>query len=128
MAVTARKRPVHLNLFAIRFPVAAIMSGAHRISGVIMILVLPVVLYLLDLSLAGAEGFLAAKTSLTSVFGKLVVFFLVWALSHHFLAGLRYLALDVDIGIENEMARTTAQGVIIVAPVLAIIVTWGIYA
>jgi len=128
MAVTARKRPVHLNLFAIRFPIAAIMSGAHRISGVVMILALPLAMYLLDLSLTSAEGFAEAKAALGSGFGKLVVFLLLWALSHHLLAGLRYLALDVDIGIEKEQARLTAQAVLALAPFLAIIVTWGIYA
>jgi succinate dehydrogenase / fumarate reductase, cytochrome b subunit len=128
MTVSVRHRPVHLNLFLIRFPIAAVMSGAHRISGVIMVLLLPVAIRLLDLSLAGAQGFATARTLLSLGVAKLVVFLVLWALAHHFLAGLRYLALDLDVGIEREQARVSALGVLALAPVLAVLVAWGIYA
>lgn len=128
MIATTKKRPVHLNLALIHFPAPAVMSGAHRISGVLMIFTLPFLLRVLDLSLSGAGGFAQAKAMLQSGFAKLALFLWLWALSHHFLAGLRYLAMDIDLGVELEEARKTAWAVMFAAPLLSLLLTWGIYA
>ncbi|PKO54691.1 MAG: succinate dehydrogenase, cytochrome b556 subunit, partial [Betaproteobacteria bacterium HGW-Betaproteobacteria-19] len=56
--VTVRKqRPKHLALHEIRLPLPGIVSILHRVSGVGLFLMLPFLLYLLDLSLGSAESF-----------------------------------------------------------------------
>ncbi|MCW8889147.1 MAG: succinate dehydrogenase, cytochrome b556 subunit, partial [Sedimenticola sp.] len=55
--MTTKNRPVYLDLTQFRFPIAAIMSVGHRASGVLMILAIPFLAYILDLSLSGPEGF-----------------------------------------------------------------------
>ncbi len=57
---------------------------------------------------------------------KLFLFLALWALMHHFLAGIRYLLLDVDVGVEKPLYRQTALGVLAAAPVLALILTGGL--
>ena len=123
---TTTRRPVHLNLTKIKLPIGGIMSIIHRATGVFMFLALPYLIYLLSLSLSGPDGFLQASESVHSLLGTLVVFFLMWSLAHHLLAGIRYLLIDVDLGVEKELARQTALGVTVAGPILALLLTGGV--
>ena len=119
-------RPVHLNLLKIRFPIGAIMSIIHRATGIFMFLALPYLIYLLDLSLGSADGYAQASAQLHSWFGSLWLLGLMWALMHHLLAGIRYLLIDADVGVEKPLARQTAWLVTIVGPILGLLLTWGL--
>ncbi|MDJ0741204.1 MAG: succinate dehydrogenase, cytochrome b556 subunit [Gammaproteobacteria bacterium] len=123
---TTTRRPVHLNLFKIKLPIGGIMSIIHRATGVYMFLVLPYLIYLLSQSLSGPDGYARADASVHSFLGTVAVFFLMWSLAHHLLAGIRYLLIDVDIGVDKELARQTALGVTVAAPVLAVVLTGGV--
>ena len=123
---TTTRRPVHLNLFQIRLPIPGILSIMHRATGVFMALAAPYLIYLLDQSLTNAAGYDAAVSALHSLPGVLFVFVLMWSISHHLLAGIRYLLIDVDVGVEKPLTRQTALGVIIAAPVLGLILTGGV--
>jgi len=115
-------RPVFLNLFQFRFPIAAIMSVGHRASGVFMVLAFPFLVYILDLSLQGEAGFAAARDILQSLPAKLVLFVMLWALLHHLLAGIRFLLIDFNIGVDKEPGRLSAWAVMLAAPVLAVLI------
>jgi len=105
---TTDNRPVFLNLLRIRQPVMAVVSIFHRISGVLMILSLPGLVYLLNLSLSHQAGFAQVAGLLTSPALKILAVLLGWALAHHILAGLRFMLLDFDLGIERGAARQSA--------------------
>jgi len=115
-------RPVFLNLFQFRFPIAAVMSVGHRASGVLMVLALPFLVYMLDISLQGEQGFVAAQAVLQNGLVKFLLFLMLWALLHHLLAGIRFLLIDFDIGVDKESGRRSALVVMIAAPILAIVV------
>lgn len=117
------KRPVHLDIPKIELPIGAFMSILHRATGAIMFLALPVLLYLLDLSLTGPEGYQRASDIMHNWFFVLLTFLLLWSLMHHLLAGIRYLLLDVHIGVDKPDFRQSAQAVTFVAPVVALILT-----
>lgn len=110
----------------IKLPIGGIMSIIHRATGVFMFLVLPYLIYLLDLSLSGPAGFDAAYESVHGFFGTVFIFLLMWSLMHHLLAGIRYLLIDVDMGVEKEKARQTALAVVIAGPILGLILTGGV--
>ncbi len=122
----AKSRPVFLNLMQIRLPVAGVMSIIHRATGVVMVLAIPLLIYLLDLSLSGAEGYADSTALFGNLLVKLILFLFLWGLMHHLLAGIRYLLIDIDIGVEKPLFRQTAWGVIVVAPVLALILMGGL--
>lgn len=105
------KRPVYLNLLRIRMPAAAVASFAHRVSGVLLVLSLPFFVYLFDRSLAGPESFEQVLGMLQSVPVKLLLLPLGWSIAHHFLAGIRFLLIDLDIGVSREAARIGAWSV-----------------
>ncbi len=113
------QRPVFLNLFLIRFPMAAIISIAHRASGILMVLLIPAMVYLLDLSLASEQGFQQVNSLLGNNLVKLVMVLLSWALLHHLFAGIRYLFLDFDIGVGLVESRVTAWIIFTLAALLA---------
>lgn len=120
------QRPVHLNLLKIKLPIGGIMSIIHRATGVFMFLSLPYLIYLLAVSLSGPPGYQQASDSVHSLVGMLVVFLLMWSLAHHLLAGIRYVLIDVDKGVEKDLARQTALGVTVAAPILALLLTGGL--
>ncbi len=101
-------RPVFLNLLRIRQSVMAVLSIFHRISGVLMVLALPVLVYLLSLSLRDAQGFAQAADLLQHPVVRLLLVLLGWAFTHHLLAGIRFMLLDFDIGISRAAARASA--------------------
>jgi succinate dehydrogenase / fumarate reductase cytochrome b subunit len=122
----AKPRPVFLNLMQIRLPVAGVMSIVHRVSGVVMVLSIPLLVYLLDLSLSSPQGFVEAAALFDNMLVKLILLGFIWGLMHHLLAGIRYLLIDIDIGVEKPLFRQTAWAVIVAAPVLALILMGGL--
>lgn len=122
----ASDRPVYLNLLKIRLPIPGLMSIIHRLTGVLMFIAIPFMLYLFDLSLASESGYREAAALLHTPIGMLLLFGLLWSLFHHLFAGIRYLLIDVDLGVEKQLARTTAWIVLLAAPVVALLVTWGL--
>jgi succinate dehydrogenase / fumarate reductase cytochrome b subunit len=121
-----KPRPVFLNLFKIRLPIAGIMSIIHRGTGVLMVLAIPLMIYLLELSLSGSSGFTQVKALLSLGVTKLLLFLFLWALTHHLLAGIRYLLIDIDIGVDKPLFRQTAWAVTLAAPVLALMLLGGL--
>ena len=116
-AAAKKQRPKYLSLpailFQIRLPLPGWVSILHRISGAL--LVFPFVawaLYLLELSLRSEQGFSHAREYLSLPPAKLGLLVLVWAFSHHFCAGIRYLVLDLNKGIELRAARISSAVVI----------------
>lgn len=105
-------RPVNLNLFTIHLPITGLMSIAHRISGIIIFISLPIIIYTLDLFLNDKHHFQQfIKNHPFSL--KIILIIVIWAITHHSLAGIRYLLLDLDIGFEKPLYRWSALIVLI---------------
>ncbi len=120
-------RPKFLNLLHIRLPVGAVASIAHRISGVLLFLSLPFAAYLLELSLKGQAGFEQVRTVLDQGLIKLLTILLAWSICHHLLAGIRFLLLDLDIGLNKPSARRMAWMANLLAPLFALALLWRIW-
>ena len=114
-------RPVFFNLTRIQMPVGAITSIAHRVTGVVLALGLPFFLYVLYLSLDSAQSYEhLMRIAGTGLFKVALVAF-IWALSHHLLAGVRHLLMDIGIGSHLVEARRSAWGVNIGGAVMALV-------
>lgn len=116
------QRPVFLNLLHIHMPMTVLVSIAHRLAGLLLALLIPVVLYLLDVSLRSQAGFDQAIHWLRLDQVRLLLIVPIWALLHHLLAGLRYLLIDIGIGIELATARYSARLVTFGALLLTVLV------
>jgi succinate dehydrogenase / fumarate reductase cytochrome b subunit len=115
------KRPRFLDLTKIRLPLPGIVSILHRISGVLMILAIPVCIWLLELAVTDQAAFTQAAAVADSLLFKLAAAVMLWSLCHHLVAGIRYLLLDIDVWIDRKQARQSAVGVFIVSIVLTIV-------
>ena len=119
------KRPVNLNLLSMRFPLTAIASILHRLSGFFLFLVIPLILALMSASLGSPEGFFTLHACLTHFFTKFLLLIFLAALFYHLLAGIRHLVMDVGIGEGLIQARLSAALTMLLAGLLT---AWmGIY-
>jgi len=123
--MTIKKRPKNLDLTTIRLPLPGKVSILHRVSGVGLFLCLPVLLWLFSASLTSAETFATFRSVFASLPAKVVLAGLLWAFVHHFCAGIRFLLLDLHVGIEKEAARKSAAVVFAVSIPLTLIL-WGV--
>ena len=119
---TAKKRPEFRNIHFIkdlpsyRLPLAGIVSILHRISGAIMFLLMPFILWMFDTSISSEISFAKFKAAfnigmlgLPGVIWKLVALALIWAYLHHFIAGLRHLWMDTHhSAVSKEFGKTSA--------------------
>ncbi|MDB5793702.1 MAG: Succinate dehydrogenase cytochrome b-556 subunit [Noviherbaspirillum sp.] len=109
-------RNIHVTqIVQYRLPLAGIISILHRVSGALMFLLLPFVLYLLDKSLLSEISFEYFKGLTSHWFVKLIILALVWAYLHHFCAGIRHLLMDTHVGLDKDSARKTSVAVFVVS-------------
>lgn len=119
-----KPRPVFFNLFQIHLPIGGVISIIHRISGVLLVISLPVFLYLLGLSLESAAGFNQVATLFNSMLGKALLFLWGALIAQHFFSGIRHMLIDLDIGVEKQEARNTAWATPFLT--LAVLIAWGL--
>jgi succinate dehydrogenase / fumarate reductase, cytochrome b subunit len=118
-SASAKKiRPKYLSLpallFEIRLPVPGWVSILHRISGALLFFPFAAwLLYMLDTSLRSEVAFEQTKGYLALPLVKLGALVLIWSFCHHFCAGIRYLLLDLDLGVDLKTARLTSWVVIV---------------
>jgi succinate dehydrogenase / fumarate reductase cytochrome b subunit len=120
MAETARQRPVYRNIHitqivGYRLPPAGIVSILHRVSGALMFLLLPFVIWLFDTSVSSeisfdifASAFAVGVGVLPGWFLKLVALALIWAYLHHFIAGVRHLWMDATHSVSKAQGHASA--------------------
>jgi succinate dehydrogenase / fumarate reductase cytochrome b subunit len=106
--ITKQKRPKFLNLLRIHLPVTGVNSFAHRVSGALLFLAVPIFIYCFSLSVRDAASFADLKTLLHSVPFKILITLLAWAIAHHMLAGIRFLLTEVDIATSLSAAKIFA--------------------
>ena len=122
------KRPEFRNLNAFsdlpgyRWPLAALVSGMHRASGLIMFLLMPFIVWMFDTSLSSEVSFARCSAAFTSGIGfvpgiivKLAALVLMWAYLHHFFAGMRHIRMDIFHTVSKEAGKSTAQIVLVMS-------------
>ncbi|OZI13916.1 succinate dehydrogenase cytochrome b556 large subunit [Sodalis-like symbiont of Philaenus spumarius] len=123
MGKTVKKqRPVNLDLQTIRFPVTAIASILHRVSGVIMFVAIGILLWVLGLSLSSPEGFIQAAAMMDSLIVKFIFWGILTALAYHTLGGIRHMLMDFGYLEETfAVGKTTANVTFLLTVVLSIL-------
>jgi len=116
-----KQRPKHLALHLIKLPLPGFVSILHRISGLLLFFALPLLLLMLQYSLRSIETYTQLLAVLAHPLAKLMLLGLLWAFLHHFCAGLRYLAIDLDYGVKLAQARASSKMVLAVSLVLTVL-------
>ncbi|SMY32063.1 succinate dehydrogenase cytochrome b556 subunit [Photobacterium andalusiense] len=115
-----KPRPVNLDLQTIRFPLTAIASILHRISGVITFVSIAILLWLLNLSLSSPEGFATAASITNSWLVKFVLWGILTALFYHIVLGIRHLLMDLGYFEEMETGLASTKVSFVVVAILSV--------
>lgn len=135
MAESAKAKPVYRNIHvtqivSYRLPPAGIVSILHRVSGLVMFLLLPFVIWMMDSSLSSeisfdafTNVFVAGVAGIPGWFVKLVALGLIWSYLHHFIAGVRHLWMDATHSVSKAQGHSSA--IVTLALSLALTVLLG---
>lgn len=107
-----KNRPVNLDLRTMHFPPMAIVSILHRLSGIALFLLLPILLCFLDASLESLDRFSQVTLFFQTVLGKALLWVSIMATLFHLIAGIRHLLMDFGIGETIESGRLAAWTVL----------------
>ncbi len=140
----ARKRPEFRNINALsdlpsyRLPAAGWVSILHRVSGVLMFVLLPFIIWMFDTSVSSEISFARFRAAFNNglwfipgVLVKLVVLALIWAYLHHLIAGVRHLWMDVSHkAVSKEFGMKSAQFTLVASLLLTVVLglkLFGVY-
>lgn len=115
-----KNRPKHLALWQIRLPIPGIVSILHRISGVLLFIAIPILLYWLEASLSSEKGYQYYLSGMIHPFAKIFILLVLWAFLHHAIAGVRFLLLDIHRGLALKTARNSAKAVLVISLLLTL--------
>ena len=116
-----KKRPKHLALHKIKLPLPGFVSILHRISGLLLFVALPALLWIFQASLNSIESYTSLIEILRHPLSKLIALGLLWAFFHHFCAGIRYLLIDLHISSSLAGARLSSKIVMVVSLTLTLL-------
>jgi succinate dehydrogenase / fumarate reductase cytochrome b subunit len=132
MTDSAKTRPVYTNIHvtqivSYRLPPAGIVSILHRVSGLLMFVLLPFVVWMLDNSLSSeitfdafTNVFVAGSGFIPGWFVKLVALGLIWGYLHHFIAGVRHLWMDATHSVSKAQGHNSAVVTLALSVVLTV--------
>jgi len=120
-AANRKARPVYISLTQFKFPITAIASITHRITGMLLFLGIGYLLWLLSLALESPVGFAEAAAALEAPFAKLVLWGVLGMLIFHILAGVKHMIMDFHIGDSFEAASAASYGVFVLTVVITLV-------
>ncbi|HEY8578558.1 MAG TPA: succinate dehydrogenase, cytochrome b556 subunit [Beijerinckiaceae bacterium] len=122
-----QRRPLSPHLQVYRFALTMAMSIMHRITGVGLYLGTLLLAWWLIAAATDASAFATVSWFMESILGRLILFGFTWALFHHMLGGIRHFVWDMGYGMDHPEREWLAQGTLIGAVVLTIIVWIAAY-
>ena len=128
MSSAPKSRPKYYDLNLANLPPPGLLSILHRISGGLLFFpILPVLLYVMHSALGSEAGFARWSAFFGHPIVKVVMLGVIWAYAHHFFAGIRFLLLDLHIGIDKAPARTSAVVVMALGVVATAVIGWCLW-
>lgn len=139
MADTPKPQTVYRNItplqiFRYKLPPAGVVSILHRISGVLMFLLMPFIIWMFDKSVTSEISYAEFTSVFTSgsrwfpaFFVKLVTLGLIWAYLFHFIAGLRHLWMDVTHSVSNQFGRQSAWVALVLSSLLTVALGYKLF-
>ena len=125
-----KKRPGEMRLIdatQYRLPPAGWVSILHRVSGLVLIVLMPFVIWMFDTSLTDEISFTQFTAAFVGGIGfvpafvvKLAALALIWGFLQHFCAGVRHLYMDFTHSVTKEFGRVSALVAMGVAGVLTL--------
>ena len=122
-----QSRPRYLNLLKIHLPITAIVSILHRVSGILLFCFIPLTLWVIQYSVYSEANFQNIQQSLHTPFGSILLTLFLLLLMQHFFAGIRFLLMDLDWGMERNLSRKTAGLSLLLSIISTLVILLGVY-
>jgi len=116
-----KSRPVNLNLATIRFPVTAIASILHRLSGLFLFILLPFILWAFNDSLSSSASFITVQEVFSQVWLKFLLWLGLTSLAYHLFAGIRHFIMSFGYAESLRGGRAGAYLVMLLTLIFALI-------
>jgi succinate dehydrogenase / fumarate reductase cytochrome b subunit len=128
MSSAPKTRPKYYDLNLAHLPPPGLVSILHRVSGALLFFpLLPLLIWALQMTLGSEESFAQLHDFVTRPIAKLAMLGVIWLYAHHFFAGIRYLLLDLHIGIAKQPSRTSAITVLVLGLVATALIGWRLW-
>ena len=128
MSSAPKPRPKYYDLNLAHRPPPGLVSILHRVSGLLLFFpILPLLLYLLQATLGSEQGYAHWREFFSRPIVKLLAVGALWLYAHHFWAGIRYLLLDVHIGVDKAPARASAVAVLVLGIATTLLLGWRLW-
>ena len=123
-----RPGPKYYDLNPANLPAPGLVSIFHRVSGLLLFFpVVPALLYLLQQTLGSEAEYRHWRQFFAQPAVKVIVLGFVWLYVHHFFAGIRFLLLDVHIGIMKEASQSSAKVVLVLGVAATLLIGWRLW-
>ena len=128
MSSAPKPRPKYYDLNLAHLPPPGLVSILHRVSGLLLFFpILPLLLYLLQATLGSEQGYAHWREFFSRPIVKLLALGALWLYAHHFWAGIRYLLIDVHIGVDKAPARASAVAVLVLGIATTLLLGWRLW-
>ena len=128
MSSAPKPRPKYYDLNLAHLPPPGLVSIFHRVSGLLLFFpILPLLLYLLQATLGSEQGYAHWREFFSRPIVKLLALGALWLYAHHFWAGIRYLLIDVHIGVDKAPARASAVAVLVLGIATTLLLGWRLW-
>ena len=128
MSSAPKPRPKYYDLNLAHLPPPGLVSIFHRISGLLLFFpILPLLLYVLQATLGSEQGYAHWREFFSRPLVKLLAVGALWLYAHHFWAGIRYLLLDVHLGVDKAPARASAVAVLVLGIATTLLLGWRLW-
>ncbi|MDQ3026320.1 MAG: succinate dehydrogenase, cytochrome b556 subunit [Pseudomonadota bacterium] len=128
MSSAPKPRPKYYDLNLAHLPPPGLVSILHRVSGLLLFFpILPLLLYMLQATLGSEQGYAHWREFFSRPIVKLLAVGALWLYAHHFWAGIRYLLLDVHIGVDKAPARASAVAVLALGIATTLLLGWRLW-
>lgn len=122
-----KSRPRYLNLLKIHLPITGMISILHRMSGILLFLFIPFMIWSIHYSLQSEMHFQTLQQFLHTLSGRILLIIFLLVLMQHFFAGIRFLLMDLDWGMERDISRKTAKLSLLLTLISCLAILLGIY-
>jgi succinate dehydrogenase / fumarate reductase cytochrome b subunit len=128
MSTAPKSRPKYYDLSLAHLPPPGLVSIFHRVSGALLFFpILPALLYLMHSALGSEAAFARWSGFFGQPVVKVALLGATWLYAHHFFAGIRYLLLDLHIGVAKEPARGSAVAVLVLGIIATVAIGWCLW-
>jgi len=122
-----QSRPRYLNLLKIHLPITGLVSFLHRISGILLFCFIPLTIWSIHYSLQSEIHFQTLQQFLHTLLGSSLLIIFILILMQHFFAGIRFLLMDLNWGMERDISRKTARLSLLLSVVSTLAIAIGVY-